>query len=131
MYRLIATSLIVAASTITAEGHTEPLHADNFMSVMKDNTLSGVTQSGVNYNVYFLPGGAVTLKDSAGRTETGTWSVGSDDEICIKWKPPTSFHDDCYKVDVSDSKVAWQGRTGSGHGGLLGEVSPMVVHKAP
>ncbi|MEM7024548.1 MAG: hypothetical protein AAF637_18515, partial [Pseudomonadota bacterium] len=49
-----------------AYAQPEPLKGTRFLDVMQNNTLSGTTESGAAYNLYFLPGGEVTYDDSTG-----------------------------------------------------------------
>lgn len=120
----------LAAILLVSQAGAEPLRGDNFIEVMKGNTLSGQSQMGINYNIYFLPGGEVSYQDAGGRVDKGTWSIDPEGDVCIKWKAPSNLANDCYKVDVSGDKVSWQGKTGSGHGGLRGEVVPMTMAKS-
>ncbi len=61
---------LAASSQATAD----ILQGDRFITVMKDNTVSGRTTASIAYNFYFLPGGAATYSDGAGRRITVTGS---------------------------------------------------------
>jgi hypothetical protein len=126
------TILWLALATIlpASQAGAEPLRGDNFISVMQGNTLSGKSQMGVNYNVYFLPGGEVSYQDQSGRIDKGNWSIDNEGDVCIKWKAPSNLANDCYKVDIDGRKVSWKGKTGSGHAGLRGEVAAMDMAKS-
>jgi hypothetical protein len=122
--------LAFAAMLLASEARAEPLRGDNFIEVMKDNTLTGKTQAGINYSIYFVEGGEVSYQEQGGRADRGTWSIDPDGDVCIKWKAPSDLTNECYKVDVQGSKVTWSSKTGSGHGGLRGEVVPMDMAKS-
>jgi fructose-1,6-bisphosphatase/sedoheptulose 1,7-bisphosphatase-like protein len=49
---------VALAAALSARA--EILQGDRFITAMKDNTVSGRTTAGTAYNLYFLPGGAVT-----------------------------------------------------------------------
>ena len=126
----IILAMAVATILLAAQARAEPLVGDNFISVMKGNTLSGTSQMGVKYNIYFLSGGGVTYQDASGRIDTGSWTIDPDGDVCIKWKAPSNLANDCYKVDIDGTKVSWKGKTGAGHAGLRGEVAPMDMAKS-
>lgn len=126
----IILAMAVATVLLATQAHAEPLVGDNFISVMKGNTLSGTSQMGMKYNIYFLPGGEVSYQDSGGRVDKGNWTIDPDGDVCIKWKPPSNLANDCYKVDIDGTKVSWKGKTGAGHAGLRGEVAPMDMAKS-
>jgi hypothetical protein len=129
MKTLSIVAMAFATILLSSQARAEPLVGDNFISVMKGNTLSGKTQMGVNYSIYFLPGGEVSYQDGTGRVDKGNWSIDPDGDVCIKWRSPSNLPNDCYKVDIDGSKVSWRGKTGTGHAGLRGEVVPMDMKK--
>jgi hypothetical protein len=130
MKNLTILGVALATVMLASQAGAEQLRGDNFISVMQGNTLSGKSQMGVNYNVYFLPGGDVSYQDQSGRIDKGKWSIDKDGDVCVKWTSPSNLANDCYKVDVDGRKVSWQGKTGSGHAGLRGEVAPMDMAKS-
>ena len=130
MKNLTILTLAAAMVLLVSQAQAERLHGDNFISVMQGNTLSGKTQMGVNYSVFFLPGGEVSYQDQTGRIDKGNWSIDPDGDVCIKWRPPSNLANDCFRVDINGRKVSWTGKTGSGHGGLRGEVVPMDMAKS-
>jgi hypothetical protein len=123
-------AMAVATILLATQLRAEPLVGDNFISVMQGNTLSGTSQMGVKYNIYFLPGGDVSYQDASGRVDKGNWTIDPDGDVCIKWKAPSNLAHDCYKVDIDGTKVSWKGKTGAGHAGLRGEVAPMDMAKS-
>lgn len=130
MKNLTILTMAIATILLVSQAGAEPLTGDNFIDVMRGNTLSGKTQTGVNYNVYFLPGGEVSYHDQTGRVDKGNWSIDPDGDVCIKWRPPSNLANDCFRVDINGSKVSWTGKTGTGRGGLRGEVVPMDMMKS-
>jgi hypothetical protein len=122
-------AIALATILLASAARAERLSGDNFISVMQGNTLSGKTQMGVNYSIFFLPGGEVSYQDATGRVDKGNWSIDSEGDVCIKWRPPSNLPNDCFQVDINGSKVSWRGKTGSGHAGLRGEVVPMDMKK--
>lgn len=120
--------LALAAIFLASDARAEPLRGDRFIEVMKDNTLSGKTQMGINYSIYFVEGGEVTYEDYTGKVEHGTWTIDPEGDVCIKWTKST-MADDCFQVDVEGTNVSWKGKSGSGHAGLRGEVTSMTMAK--
>jgi hypothetical protein len=129
MKNLTVIAMVAAMILLVPPARAEPLRDGDFIEVMKDNTLSGKTQTGINYNVYFLPGGEVTYEDQTGKVEHGAWSIDPDGDVCVKWTKSTAA-DDCFQVNVEGRNVSWKGKTGSGHGGLRGEVTSMTMAKS-
>ena len=68
----------------TAAAGPEALRGDRFITVMQNNTLSGATAGGARYDMYFLPGGLVTYRDSTGADDRGRWRIDRDGDVCIR-----------------------------------------------
>jgi hypothetical protein len=83
------------------------LQGDRFITAMKDNTVSGRTTAGIVYNFYFLPGGATTYSDAAGRRISGRWQLDRMGDVCVVWKGDTPLRAGCYRVSVSAHRVTW------------------------
>ena len=98
----------------------EELKGMRFIDVMSDNTLSGKTASGAEFNIYFLDGGAVNYDDSSGKREHGRWQMDPDGDVCIGWEGETAQH--CFKAFVDGDRISWEGKGNSGEGILRGGV---------
>jgi hypothetical protein len=108
-----------AASALGAE--PEVLRGSRFVTVMNNNTLAGETASGARFDMYFLPGGLVTYRDSAGDDERGRWRIDPDGDVCIGWA--SSQAEECFRVTLDGDAVSWQGKSGSGQGTLRGGIT--------
>jgi hypothetical protein len=111
------TALGLAAPALAAP---EQLKGPRFIDVMSDNTLSGKTPDGADFNMYFLDGGGVTYEDSAGEHDRGRWLMDAEGAVCITWQGQSEEH--CFKAFVDGDRVSWQGKSGSGEGTLRGGV---------
>jgi hypothetical protein len=83
------------------------LRGDRFITAMKDNTVSGRTTAGIAYNFYFLPGGAATYSDAAGRRIADHWRLDRMGDVCVVWKSNTPLRAGCYRVSVNVRRVTW------------------------
>jgi len=115
---LLLGSVLGAASAAAAGPET--LRGDRFITVMQNNTLSGATASGARYDMYFLPGGLVTYRDSAGADDRGRWRIDRDGDVCIAW---ASSEETCFRVTLDRDTVSWEGKSGSGRGRLRGGIA--------
>jgi hypothetical protein len=104
----------------TAAAGPEALRGDRFITVMQNNTLSGATAGGARYDMYFLPGGLVTYRDSTGADDRGHWRIDGDGDVCIAW---TSSEETCFRVTLDGDAVSWEGKSGSGRGRLRGGIA--------
>jgi hypothetical protein len=104
----------------TAAAGPEALRGDRFITVMQNNTLSGATAGGARYDMYFLPGGLVTYRDSTGADDRGRWRIDGDGDVCIAW---TSSEETCFRVTLDGAAVSWEGKSGSGRGRLRGGIA--------
>jgi hypothetical protein len=98
---------LAASSQATAD----ILQGDRFITVMKDNTVSGRTTASIAYNFYFLPGGAATYSDGAGRRITGHWQLDRMGDVCVVWKGDTPLRTGCYRVGVNARHVTWTSKS--------------------
>ena len=108
-------------ASVVAAG-AEALRGDRFINVMKNNTLTGETAEAARFDLFFLPGGAVTYRDAAGDEDRGRWHVDQDGDICITW---TSLDqgEQCFRVTLDGDSVSWEGKSGSGSGMLRGSIT--------
>jgi hypothetical protein len=118
----ISAVVVTALGTASAAGAgSETLSGDRFITVMKNNTLSGETASGARFDMYFLPGGLVTYRDSAGDDQRGRWRIDQDGDVCISWT--SSEPEQCFRVTLDGDALSWQGKSGSGQGTLRGGIT--------
>jgi hypothetical protein len=112
----------IALAPAIAFAAAEQLKGSRFIEVMQDNTLSGTTEGGASYNLYFLPGGEVTYDDSTGARDRGRWSMDSDGDVCVGFEQVDGGRAQCYRVAVDGRTVTWQGKAG-GQATLRGGVA--------
>jgi hypothetical protein len=105
---------------IAVAAEPEALRGDRFITVMKNNTLSGETDGGARFDMYFLPGGLVTYRDSGGDDDRGRWRIDDDGDVCITWTSSDQEH--CFRVMLDGVTVSWRGKSGSGRGQLRGAI---------
>jgi hypothetical protein len=103
---------MIALAPATADAAAEQLKGSRFIEVMQDNTLSGTTEGGAAYNLYFLPGGEVTYDDSTGARDRGRWSVDPEGDVCVSFAKVEDGRAQCYQVEVDDHTVTWRGKAG-------------------
>lgn len=111
--------VLVAATVLAAE----VLRGDRFINVMSNNTLTGETKAGARFDVYFLPGGLVTYRDSAGVDDRGHWRIDDDGDVCITWTSSDPDQEQCFRVTLDGNRVSWKGKSGSGEGTLRGTIT--------
>lgn len=121
---------MVAAMGITAIAQAEPqqLKRCQFITYMAGNTLSGETDAGTSFNVYFLTGGAVTYEDEAGDKDNGSWRIDSDDNVCVTWQHLGEGEETCYFVTLDDRTLSWRSASGSGSGTLRGTIAETFLN---
>ena len=102
---VLAFGVVLSAAVLPA--HALILQGDRFVTAMKDNTVSGRTGAGTAYNLYFLPGGAVTYSDAAGRRESGNWRLDQVGDVCVSWHGNAAMPAGCYRVRANDRSLAW------------------------
>jgi hypothetical protein len=112
---------LAAATALAADA--EVLRGDRFINVMRNNTLTGETEGGARFDVYFLPGGLVTYRDAAGADDRGQWRIDRDGDVCITWASLEPGKEECFRVTLDGSRVSWEGKTGSGEGTLRGTIT--------
>ena len=116
----ILSCLVLGVASAAAAG-PEALRGDRFITVMQNNTLSGATAGGARYDMYFLPGGLVTYRDSTGADDRGRWRIDGDGDVCIAWTG--SDQETCFRVTLDGETVSWEGKSGSGRGRLRGGIT--------
>ena len=122
-------ALTVGAATPAAAA-PQAVRGGQFISMMQGNTLSGTNASGATVNIYFLPGGVATYEDTTGTRDSGSWHIDKDGDVCVAWQNPADRQEGCFRVTVDGSKVAWEGKGGSGRGMLRGGVGELSVKAA-
>lgn len=100
----------------------EPLRGTRFLDVMQNNTLSGTTEGGADYNLYFLPGGELTYGDSSGARDRGRWSMDSQGDVCVRFEQVDDGREHCFQVEIDGRTVTWRGKAGDGRASLRGSV---------
>jgi hypothetical protein len=105
------------------------LTGDEFITVMQNNTLSGTTAAGDAFNVYFLPGGAVTYRDARGARDSGTWHLDQDG-VCVDWRNPGDKAQGCFRVLVEGDRVTLQGPSGNSRATLRGGIAETFLKDA-
>jgi hypothetical protein len=110
---------LVAATVLAAE----VLRGDRFINVMRNNTLTGETEGGARFDVYFLPGGLVTYRDAAGDDDRGHWRIDGDGDVCITWTSSNPDEEQCFRVTLDGNRVSWEGKAESGKGMLRGTIT--------
>jgi len=90
---------------------------------MKDNTVSGTTNSGTVYNLYFLPGGTVTYRDAAGRRDGGSWRLDRVGDVCMSWQRADAVPAGCYRITANGRSLSWWNRSASSGDTLRGTVT--------
>jgi hypothetical protein len=118
---LAAAKVAALGAGIAGAAEPEALRGDRFITVMKNNTLSGETDGGARFDMYFLPGGLVTYRDSAGDDDRGRWRIDDDGDVCISWTSSDQEH--CFRVTLDGDTVSWQGKSGSGRARLRGGIT--------
>lgn len=101
----------------------EPLKGTRFLDVMENNTLSGTTEDGTAYNLYFLSGGELTYEDASGARDRGRWSMGPGGDVCVRFEQVDDGRQHCFDVEVDGRKLTWRGKGGEGKGTLRGGVA--------
>ena len=122
--------LALAATMAPALAAPQALHGDQFMSMMQSNTLSGTSDAGHAFNIYFLPAGIVTYQDASGTRDSGSWHLDEAGDICVAWKHPAEQKDGCFQVTIDGNKVAWEGKAGSDRATLRGGVTDTYLQAA-
>lgn len=131
MKHLCAFAVLALAATIApAFAEPQPLHWDQFMSMMQSNTLSGTNDAGHGFNIYFLPGGAVTYQDASGTRDSGSWRLDEAGDVCVTWQHPAEHKEGCFEVTIDGNKIAWEGKPGSARGTLRGGVTDTYLQAA-
>ena len=124
---LAVAALVLAAGALPAAAAPQPVKGDQFITMMNGNTLSGTNAKGQAVNIYFLAGGVATYTDASGTRDSGSWHLDKDGDVCVAWQNPADRQEGCFRVTVDGSKVAWEGKSGSGRADLRGGVSDMFL----
>jgi len=105
------------------------LRGDEFITVMQSNTLSGTTDAGGAFDIYFLPGGTVTYRNATGARESGTWHLDRDG-VCVDWQHPGDKVQGCFRVLVEGEQVTLEGPSGSSRATLRGGIAETFLNGA-
>ena len=110
--RGLAAAALGALALASASAHAaqEQLKGSRFIEVVQDNVLSGTTEGGTAYNLYFLPGGDVTYDDASGARDRGRWSMDPEGDVCVRFEALDDGRERCYRVELDDRTVTWQGK---------------------
>jgi hypothetical protein len=105
-----AVSFRIAAAIAIALAATQPscaevLHGDQFITAMDGNTVSGVTNAGMAYNLYFLPGGEATYVDVYGKRLAGSWRLDKAGHVCFAWAGAAPIPAGCYEARLDDQHL--------------------------
>jgi hypothetical protein len=122
--------LAIVTAAMPAAAAPQTVRGDQFITIMQNNALSGTNAAGQAFNIYFLPGGAATYQDSNGTRDGGSWHLDKEGDVCVAWQNPADRQEGCFHVTVDGSKVAWEGKAGSGRAALRGGVSEMYLKGA-
>lgn len=114
---------MLSTDLVPARAEPTQLKGHMFISVMKDNTLSGQTGDGVAYNLYFLSGGAVTYHAADGDKDTGRWHIGDDGRLCVKFVKRDQGKENCFVVELEGRTLSWRGENGVERGTLRGGIA--------
>lgn len=101
----------------------EILQGDRFITAMKDNTVSGKSDAGTTYNLYFLPGGAATYSDALGHHVDGSWRLDRVGDVCVSWHGTTALANACYRVRADGGAVYWWNKSARSDDILRGAVT--------
>ena len=85
--------------------------------------MSGRTAAGAAYNLYFLPGGAATYSDAAGRHVGGRWRLDRVGDVCVSWRGDAALPTGCYRVRVDDRRLTWWNKSIHSDEALRGAVT--------
>ena len=113
---------LIALAPSAVQAEPQLLRGTRFLEVMQNNTLSGTTEGGASFNLYFLPGGAVTYDDSSGARDRGRWSLDSQGDVCVRFDQADDGREHCYQVEIDGRSVTWRGKSGDGQATLRGGV---------
>jgi hypothetical protein len=121
MSTLALTVVVAFAGALPARA--EILQGDRFVTAMKDNTVSGKTDAGTTYNLYFLPGGAATYSDALGLHVNGGWRLDRVGDVCVSWHGTTALPNACYRVRANGSDTYWWNKSAHSDEILRGAVT--------
>jgi hypothetical protein len=113
---------LIALAPGALHAQPKPLKGTRFLEVMQNNTLSGTTEGGASFNLYFLPGGGVTYDDSSGARDHGRWSLDPQGDVCVRFDQTDDGREQCYQVEIDGRSVTWRGKAGDGRATLRGGV---------
>jgi hypothetical protein len=101
----------------------------DLVEILKDNTVSGHTASGVPYNLYFLEGGQATYADAGGHRNSGAWRIGERGEVCLRWQGAGTPGEGCSRVTIDGRDMTWADGDGEFRSVLRGTVTSEYLEK--
>ena len=125
---LIVPTTLALLGGVPADAKT--LHGDEFITAMDGNTLSGKGADGIPFNIYFLPGGQLTIRQGSALPTYGHWAIDESGDVCVKWAKGVIADAGCFRIDLDGNKMTWSNKNGTHTGGLLGGVAPFDMRKA-
>ena len=87
----------------------------------------GRTAAGAAYNLYFLPGGAVTYSDAAGHRDSGRWQLDRAGDVCVSWHGDPALPAGCYRVTAEGHSLAWWSKSAPSDERMRGAVINAVL----
>ena len=114
---------VIVFGSDSLHAQAEPLRGTRFLDVMQNNTLSGTTEGGADYNLYFLPGGEFTYNNSSGARDRGRWSMDSQGDVCVRFEQFDDGRERSLPVEIDGRAVTWRGNAGDGRASLRGSVA--------
>ena len=125
----IVIAAVAFTITTTVQAAEEKLIGGKFISVMKGNTISGRTEKGAKFNVYFLSGGFVTYMDATGLQDRGRWRMSKQGEVCLTWNNHREGKETCSSVTLEGQTVRWKSGPTQRTGYIRGTIASTFLEK--
>ena len=101
----------VLALAVAPPASAAVLQGDQFITAVKDNTVSGKIRvkghDHAAFNLYFLPGGQVTYTDTTGARDDGTWRLDANGDVCVAWQRDRAVPRGCFRVVAHGRHLSW------------------------
>ena len=97
-----AVVLMLSGTTVLAQTKSDP---ETFAKALVGNTLTGKTQKGQDYAVYYREDGTMTFNLITGWSDTGTWQI-QDGKFCQKWQQIRGGAGYCVR-DIETDGATW------------------------
>jgi glucose/arabinose dehydrogenase len=95
-----------SASIVPGAGLPARLSGGEILSLMSDNTASGVATNGQLYYVYFLRDGRIRFREGEFR-DTGSWRVVND-QLCSTMTKTNPGIEQCYTLNRDGTNVSYE-----------------------